>query len=194
MRNIAVRILLAICSASLVSCAAVPDTLDRVMDGPQRFVSNTFSQPQGYEIHGWGISDHQGGNPNNYCQKNPGIGVRIYGKNGWYTGIDAIARNSRRGTATAVGIGYQRRLFNVGSVGIYGGGEFGYMQYTVTGLGMASGPFFFPSAAIKYRGYGVNFAVILPSTHRGAIGLVFLSCRLDKNPFTHGFRGCGTLP
>ncbi|HUY62657.1 MAG TPA: hypothetical protein VMV50_02620 [Candidatus Paceibacterota bacterium] len=122
----------------------------------------------------WGVTRHQ--YDKNYNQKNRGLGLRAYDGR-WFVAVDTM-RNSVRGRATAVGVGYEYPLFDVLGTTFLVGGELAHLDYQIPGRGTVRGNLFIPGLTIRRGRVSATIGVWPHTKRNGYVLMGFLTFSL----------------
>ena len=124
----------------------------------------------------WGYS-HHAERHKNYNERNWGFGGRGYYGN-WFAAIDDM-KNSVRGKAVSVGIGYEYPFFTVSGYTVSAVGEVSYLRYEFPNKGTMSGTIILPGASIRNGAWSGNVVLIPKTNKRKEIWLFSLTRHFD---------------
>jgi len=124
----------------------------------------------------WGYSHHAERNKN-YNERNWGFGGRVYYGN-WFAAVDDM-KNSVRGKAVSVGIGYEYPLFTVSGHTVSAVGELSYLKYGFPNKGTLHGTIFLPGASVRNGNWSGNVVLIPKTGKRKEILLFSLTRHFD---------------
>jgi hypothetical protein len=120
----------------------------------------------------WGLSYH-GDRDQDHNERNWGIGLRAYHGN-WFAAVDQM-KNSFRGKALAVGVGYEYPLTTIAGYTLSAEAELLHLDYEKPGQGAVNGWGILPALSLRRGDVSMHVGVIPPTESQKGLLLFFLT-------------------